>query len=381
MYLKHITNSMAGIDLKSLLANFTDLGNKKNSSGNKIGTKGINEALTAFENLNKKIDELNKGVIDYNKTIDDLRDKQKTLSRQTKEWGDIEKELIEKSKERKNLTDELNLSNKSLDNTLDRLNKNYGISVDAIEGQINAEKEFNQTKLGSIISSRKLSQGFADLTDRLDKAKTSTQGFDKLSGEIINEFGTISKIFSFSIEGIIQALKMAVNQAIELNDRLIKFQRDQSGTLNARMLGYDVFGNNQGAGSGSLTSLSARNNVSVDQMLESFKSFSQGSAIGLTADLNNSQASLQKFGVEFAKTEKLYGVNAGVLQKFSETFLYDFGMPINKVTDTLKKGADIALQAGINVNKFFENMAALGKSSLFTRNGIEGIEKYALALS
>jgi len=366
---------MAGIDLKSLLANFTNLGGAKDKKGNLIDKKTIDEITKEFTAITDQMDELSDSSSKLASEIKKLKESLKTTSRTSLESKEILDKLKEK-REEKNAADKILVeSEQEYISLLKNLEEQYGKNEQDLKNYITSEEKYNKTMASKILSASSFARAISSLGDSFGKAISDSKGF---SGNFSDEVTSLKKLISLDLA---EALKLAAKQVIELNDRLIRFQREQSGTLNARMLGYDVFGNNQGVGSGSLTSLATRNNVSVDQMLESFKSFSQGSAIGLTADLNNSQAALQKFGVEFAKTEKLYGVASGTLQKFSETFLYDFGMPIDKISDTLKKGADIALQAGINVNKFFENMSALGNSTLFTRNGIEGIEKSALVLS
>lgn len=322
---------------------------------------------TALQKLQREIEGMTKTMDDANKFVVDLEDAMRQLTiagkENSREYRDMEK-LLEKH--RKTLEE----TNAELDNTLIEAAKAHNVSIKNLREQI---------------------ESFDSLQNAVNN---SSSGTNKLTGSVKKFFGGLSSSLGDSgqrIQDLSKILKgdlvfaaiMAGKQLIELNDRLVRFAREQSGSLNARQLGFDIYGNSTTARVGNLQSIAGNNGLEIDEFLQTFKAFSQGQIIGMTDNLNESQDALKNYGVEVGRISKLYGVSSGTLANLGQSLTYNFGYSINETTKILKSGASAAASAGINIQNFFSTLQDIAnlQGQLFINGGAEGLTKTAGVLA
>jgi hypothetical protein len=344
----------------SLLNDKGTAGGTNDPSIDPAALKKLREEFTAFNKIidanNDEIKNLNKQYDDLLKTISDMASKGEDVTDMLKERNKLEQEHIK-------LRNIATQSEEEYQDLLKSSSKTLGVEVDSVESKIKTMSSTSKTGTQNYSSYQKA------MGDSIKSVIDHTKNL---------------KHFSTAIEEVGVAVLMAIEQFISLNDRLIKFQRASGGALQARGLGFDVYGNNQTANVGSLRSIAENNNLSIEEFLKTFSAFSKdGQVLGLTQNLQESQVELQKYGVSIGRISKLYGVSDETLSSLSRTLSQNYGVKIKDLTSLFEDGANKALQAGINVGKFFDNMNAISERSgdLFIKGGAAGIEQAAFALS
>ena len=221
-----------------------------------------------------------------------------------------------------------------------------------------------------------VSKAFNVTSDSVEHIPSMLEG---LSSGFKTSSKSLSELTSIIEGGFVAALGYAASVVVDLNDKLIRFAREQSGTVNARILGFNQYGANKFGGS--LNTIASTNGLSTDEFLKSFEAFNDGSIIGMGDTLKDNAVALQEFGVESAKIAKLYGVNQSSLSNLSKVMVTEYGRSVNDVTQELKIGAGIAAQAGINVGRFFDTMNQIAESGIFIKGGLDGLRDAAFALT
>ncbi len=225
--------------------------------------------------------------------------------------------------------------------------------------------------------------------NELKNSKNKVEQLNPLKGKFKDLFGTevtskittMKDLLSGTFAGLEKAAKLAASQILNLNDRLIQFQRRTSGTLQPNALGFDKFGNNL-IGNQSLQSITTSNGVSIDEFLNSISNFSDGEIFGGT-NIKTQTEDLQKYGVEVAKLSHFYGINSESTKILSKVLTQQYGYSIKDTTNILKTGAKTAQMAGLNMGVFFDNLAAIAdlQGDMFIAGGAEGLEKSAKLLT
>lgn len=346
---------------------FNSLINGENSSSggsnNGLDPNAMKDLQKQFKEFNNTIDDNNDALVALNKQYDTLLTNLKNASSRGEDLSDMLKERNRLEQDHMRLRETAAQAEDEYKSFLQESSKKLGIEVDDVSSKIQS------------------------LSSHSKQGKTNYSSYQRAMGDSIRsvvEHTKNIKNFTTAIDEIGIAVVMAIEQFLSLNDKLIKFQRASGGTLQARGLGFDTYGNNQTGNIGSLRSIAENNNVSIDQFLATFSAFSKdGQVLGLTQNLQQSQVQMQKYGVSVAQISKLYGVSNDTLSSLARNLSQNYGVKIKDLTNLFEDGANKALQAGINVGKFFDNMNAISEQSgnLFIRGGSEGIEKAAFALS
>lgn len=350
-----------------------------------------------FDFLNSVIGD---GGKDLDKTVNISADELKKLNEEFKSFLDV----IDEN------NDALKLANGIVEKLTYELTlmKAQGASADALA---KIQKVLREEQLKQIEAQNRLKQVTEEFTDvkedaakqlgvEMDVVEGKVRSLSRASGKGKGDYSAYTKALGegskallshstnilhfvevFSEFGI--ALAFAVEQFIQLNEKLIAFQRANSGALRASTLGFDRYGNNQSSNTGSLESIAGTNNLSVDEVLKTFSAFKEGNVLGLTQNLQGAQEDLQKYGVEIGRITKLYGVSDETLSSLSRNLSQNYGVKIKDLTTLFDNGAQSALSAGVNVGKFFTNMQGLSDEigKLYIKNGAKGIEETAFALS
>lgn len=339
------------------------------SSDSPVDAEVIRNALEATRGLNKQFDEANEIIKDYQYGLQEFNKELKKMLANDEEELKIAKLKLLITQEQLNLEDAKNKAEK--------LN---------IENQ----KTLNEIAEKNKLKPADLKRAMDSYDDQAEAAENSTESlsrnrdmFNKVSDAVgfnansLLEFTTVAALFS-------QVFDAAAKQVVRLNSEMITFQRTMSGALNATALGFDIYGNDVTANrSGSIDTVAGTNNLELSELLSTFEAFSDGQVIGLTNDLQKSQDELLKYGVAVARTSKLYGVSQSVITEFSKTMTQSLGVKIEDMTSIIEHGAEVAANAGVNINKFFENMQQIANltGEIFTKGGAGGIEKTAMVLS
>jgi hypothetical protein len=211
---------------------------------------------------------------------------------------------------------------------------------------------------------------------KLHKTKTGISKFTSALGINFNALGAEM----FTVAGIITLVSA---QVMKLNDALIELQRKSGGALNANSVGFSRYGANTTRNTGSLETMTAQSNIEISQFMEALQGFNKGQVAGLSQDLNNSSQELQDFGLAQGRLIKLYGVSSTAVSTLTENMTQLYGSSIKGLSKDLQNAATMARTAGINVNYFFENLAAVSEltGEYFIADGIAGMERMAMVAS
>ncbi|MEO6305068.1 MAG: hypothetical protein ABIP51_18060 [Bacteroidia bacterium] len=357
--------SKLGIDLDSI--------KPKGSEGRPIDPKVLAELTTNFKALTDAIDEGNDKIIAYKAGLATARIElaKATTTRTVKKYS---QQIDDLNQALKSSQYSVKTSSDGLSNFIKEAGKIKNIDPTKLYQSLKGFEGFDQGLKGS--------------AKELGHVGNLTKGFFSHFTEAAG--ASFTKMSSFLTTGLADPLtaliaigEMAAAQILDLNDRLIEFQRSMNSSVGYRDIGYDAYGNSQVAGKASLAQNAGINGVSEDQILQTYSAFKESSGSIGSKDLQNNPKELQEYGIQVAKMNKMYGVSADVSSKVSKVLTTQYNKGIKESADIMEHGAIVAKNAGLNVGIFFDNLAAIAdlKGQLFVKGGSEGLEKAALGLA
>jgi hypothetical protein len=361
--------------LKDFLGDTSSFTGKK-SGADKIDTEILKELFEEYQQLTDAMDDNAHSISAYKKELNDAKiamDKATPNSQEYHKAADEIKRLV-------NTIEFLKLELKKLEGTahdfIDSNAKKHKLDPKSLNNNLKAFDKFNDSfDTGGLSKSGKVTKGIFD---------GISKGVGKLGFDMSGTLGNAMKFLESPITALAVAAEMAGEQIIDLNDKLIKFQREMNGSLNARLLGMDIYGNNRTIGNtDSLTAMAKTNGLEEKDILDVFKQgFKNAGQLG-GPNVKGKERELQAYGLQVAKLNKLYGISGEVSGKVANVLMNQYGKGIQETSEILQKGAVAAKQAGVNVGIFFDNMAKIAdlQGSLFVKGGAEGIEKAAFALT
>lgn len=311
-------------------------------------TKLANDYKIIAEN-EKKIDELNNRIINLRKVAGKkMTQEQKNLmNMMLTDVHTSERSILEARKKVGKLhdliTNKYHLSNEQMAN-LAEVAKNNSSAI--LEGN------------------KKYSTSLYGLNNTI---KNGAEGMVHIAKDFFAEFGFMG-----------QAIGLALEQMVELNKKLVEFNRSMSLGFSNNLLGMDLYGNSS---IGSLATISGSNNLSEDQYLAAFSGLAKGNAlnganVGGTRDIT-------KFGIETAQISKFYGVSMETLTQTSTNLIYTYGMKIKEVSKVFDDGKRAAIGAGVSVKNYFQNLREatdlVGQE--YVSGGVQGLSNLALYAS
>lgn len=301
-------------------------------------------------------------VREFNHHINSIQDELEGLAAKLKNTAQGTEEYNTLLNSQEQIYKELEAYNKRYNTFLESQSKRTKVSAEVLRDYADAISEHDEGLIQNIQNQRKFNSLMSSL------------------GESFN-FNFIQK-FKTEIASLTAIFIGAIHQIVSLNDDLIKLQRQTGGALNAKRLGFDVYGNNK-VGGQSLATQAAYNNVSVDEVFQGLQGFANGQVMGLADDLNKSGKALQEFGVQQGRLIKLYGVSSQSIANVTKNMTQLYGIGIKDLNKNLLHGTDVAKQAGVSVNQFFENLSQVSDlvSSIYIRGGFQGLEKLSITLT
>ena len=290
----------------------------------------------------KKTAELSKALEEYNNKLDAAKEKLKHAEEDAADWLKVQGSL----------------------NKIDPIKLNEGLkSFNSFENSLTG----NTKSLGKLET---LTKGFFD-----NFSRTAGAAFSDMGSFI--KTGLTNPLTAFLVVG-----ELAAAQILELNDKLIDFQRSMGNAIGYSTIGYDNTGNSQ-VGGYSLQQNAGINGVSVEDILKTYNAFKQGSGVIGSVNLEENSKQLQQYGIDVARLNKLYGISSESTEKVSRVLTQQYGKGIKETSEIMEKGAKTAHQAGLNVGIFFDNLSAIAdlKGQLFVRGGAQGLEDSAKVLT
>lgn len=335
-----------------------------------IKKEQLEALLKTYDSLNKKMESLQKTSAVYEESLIKLKTELGSLSNNNRN------DLLERKK--------IEAKIKLIEESKEKLE----IAIDENDAQL---KEFltqsakiHKTTAGNLFN---FLEGFGNIGTVLNHTTNHVNPLVKTFHSAIGEIGDANKItgiFAKTLSGVLNfAVAGAINQVVELSDKLILFNRATGNVLSPSVLGFDSTGNNQQFSRvGSLNSLANTNNLSVDELLNPIKAFYEGNIIG-SVNLKEESKNLQDYGIEIGRLNKLYGISDENTRLLGKTLTQQYNISISDSIEIMKRGALVAKNAGVNVGIFFENLSKISQlqGSLFVRGGAEGIEQAAFSLT
>lgn len=312
------------------------------------GMKAFNEAAApmaqAAENmkkLNKEINDLNELYIKAEKKNDrgTMRTTKEKLTKLEHELSKTDKAFAEMSDK---FAKKFNLSNKEIDAINDSVMENH----DAI------------IKNSGMV-------------------ERATEGLTSIFRGGTESFMTNTARFAASFGIMAEAFGLAIRQMDELNKKLVQFNRTMSLGFSNEALGMDLYGNSP---TGSLETVTGINNISKDEFLNAFKTFSKGQTLGSTQNLKEQQEDMRKFGVQAGQLSKFYGVQMATINSITTSLVYNFGAKVSDLNKILEDGKTAAMQAGVSVSQYFERLKEATDlvGEKYVAGGINGLQNLAL---
>lgn len=337
------------------------------------------ENIQYLKDINERLLDAKKEIEFSNKEIDKLRD------RQAKEKSQTNKNLIDDKI--KKLEKQREVESKALDKIINEQKRfktrqtKKGYSPDSVENIFNITEdpdklnEFN--KIHEVFLTQQETE--ADNKETLTKKSNSynkTLGLLEKDGLSLATSG-VKKLTS-SLGPLGAMLFMTFKRFINLSDKLVGFNRKMGlGMSSENLLGSDLFGNNKNIGN--LQSFIENQNLSFEDFLTSYEAFNKGNIIG-SQNLENQKQDLLDFGRDTAKLSKFYGVSMQNLTNTASNLMFNYGASVKEINKTFDDGKHIAMGAGVNVQKFFENLEQASDmiGEYFIRGGVEGMNELAL---
>ncbi len=338
-----------------------------------IDTKGIDKLTIGLTNLSKKTKEAMKAMKEAATTASEaeadygrgsrahvlaLAELSKAESRVTNLSAAESKVKGLLSKETEDLIDietKAITGGKKYSKSITQINDDYTKGVKKILENTKLTAKKREEELDKIKKTAMAEKMSAMWTDTEGAVKA---GADGISTVITDAISSIAPELALILPIVEQSIGAAFKQVLELNDSLIKLQRATGGMITASRLGYDQFGNSA-RGMMSLKTATIAANVSIGEFDNAMASLAQGGfgqTIGTTQDLSKAQEDLSKYGIEAARSMKLYGADLGPSVR---NLFQNFGKGIGEATTMLKNGAGKARQLGLTAAAFIKNFESV----------------------